>query len=91
MKEQTYRSICYEIDGTKRRVKIMLKEPIAISGLWFRTNAAGTRIDVLIEVDGKWQEVAELPGIGQGPGSHIIEPLGMREAIKEQKPIKVQI
>jgi len=41
---------------------------------------------VLIEVDGKWHEVAELPGDGSGPTSYIIEPLGLRSAIEEQKP-----
>lgn len=67
------------------------QEPIAISGLWFRTNHTGTRIDVLIEVDGKWHEVAELPGTGEGVGSEIIEPLGLREAMEKQKPIKVHV
>lgn len=67
------------------------QEPIAISGLWFRTDHTGRRVDVLIEVDGKWHEVAYLPGTGQGVGSEIIEPLGLREAIEKRKPIGVHV
>jgi hypothetical protein len=69
----------------------MKQEPITISGLWFRTNHTGTRVDVLIEVNGLWHKVAELPGTGQGVGSEIIEPLGLREAIERQKPIQVHV
>ncbi len=90
------KAIAFEIEGKPGRIrrggrkKKMKQEPIAISGLWFRSNAEGSRIAVLIEVDGKWQEIAELPGNAQGPMSHIIEPLGMRSAIEKQKPIVAQ-
>ena len=88
------KAIAFEIEGKPGRIrrggrkKKMKQEPIAISGLWFRSNAEGSRITVLIEVDGKWQQVAELPGNAQGPTSHIIEPSGMRSAIEQQKPIQ---
>lgn len=67
----------------------MPQEPISITGLWFRSNHTGERMDVLIETDGEWKEVASFRGGGQGVTSHIIEPLGLRVAIQEERPTEV--
>jgi len=67
----------------------MPQEPLPISGLWFRANAQGTRIIVLVEFEGRWYEVAEFKGAGDGPTSHIVEPLGLRVAIQEGKPAQI--
>jgi hypothetical protein len=67
----------------------MHQESIPISGLWFRSNANGTRIDVLIEIDKEWKEVASFSGNGQGITSHIVEPLGIRVAIQCEQPMEI--
>ena len=68
----------------------MRQEPIPVTGLWFRSDHTGRKMRVLIEVDDKWQEVAEFNGDAQGVTSHIIEPLGLRVVIDgEQQPHKV--
>lgn len=65
------------------------QEPIAISGLWFRSDATGKRVIILIEVDGEWHEVAAMKGDGQGPLSHCIHPLGLREAMERRQPKEI--
>jgi hypothetical protein len=63
--------------------------PMTISGMWFRSDHTGRRLTLLIEVDGQWEEIVELKGDGQGITSHIIEPLALRNAIEDKRPILV--
>lgn len=63
--------------------------PLSISGVWVRSDHTGRRITLLMEVDGQWEEVIEMKGDGQGIASHIIEPLALRNAIEDKRPILV--
>ena len=57
----------------------MSQEPIAISGIHLARN--GDHAIVAIEVEGRWIEV--IREFAEGPFSHIVEPEGMRRALRE--------
>jgi len=52
-----------------------LQEPVAIQGVWL--DAHSGRIKVRVEVDGVWRNILDLPNIGEGHISHIVEPSGI--------------
>jgi hypothetical protein len=57
--------------------------PIAIEGVWCRKLGSGTdqRIEVLVEVDGKWRLIQTHRGLTlDGELSHITEPGGIADA-----------
>lgn len=62
----------------------MSQEPISITGLMAQTTPNDTLM-ISLEIDGEWQEVLELI-TGLGIISHIVEPLGIREAIRRHQP-----
>lgn len=62
-------------DHTKARAA---QQPVAIQGVWL--DAHSGRIKVRVEIDGTWFDVIDLPNIGFGHISHIVEPDGIRNS-----------
>lgn len=60
---------------------------IEISGVWLRKSGigAGAKIQVLAEVDGQFRLLREekIDAFTDGEVSHIIEPLGIRDAPRD--------
>lgn len=67
------RKISQRADHAKARTS--LARAVAIQGIWL--DASGGRIKVRVEIDGVWHNVLDLPNIGEGHISHIVEPSGI--------------
>ena len=61
-----------------------MQEPVEITGI--RLLSPGKNyMEVSVEIDGQWVSVIKEYWVQDGVTSHIVEPLGIREAVKRQK------
>lgn len=62
----------------------MSQPPVAVTGVWLRTaggeSGPDRRLEVLVEVDGKWRLIQSEPTNQFGEISHITEPAGILSA-----------
>ncbi|MDP2270904.1 MAG: hypothetical protein Q8K32_09250 [Archangium sp.] len=61
----------------------MRQPPVGVTGVWLRTaggEAGPRRLEVLVEVDGKWRLLQSEPTNHFGAISHITEPAGIELA-----------
>ena len=69
----------------------MSQNPVPCSGLWVRKTGIGeyARVEVLIEFHGTWRLVhsEKVSAFTDGEVSHIIEPLGRRQAPYDREAV----
>lgn len=62
------------------------KQAVGITGVWLKSNARGDRIEVLVEVDGRWVAIQEHAIVEAGGIiSHCTSPSGIRARMAQQR------